>query len=331
MPFSHSKNNLILNFARKDFTALNENLSVQEALIKIRREGLGERIVYFYVVNDEEKLIGVLPTRKLLIAEPSESIKSIMIKKVIAIKHNLSVYDALEFFVLYKFLAFPIVDEDKRILGIVDVNVFTEEIIDTTERKNLDDVFETIGFRITEIRNASSTKAFRLRFPWLITTIISGIACAVIASSFSSTLEQSILVAFFLTMILGLGESISIQSMTIAIQILHTNQPTMKWFLKNFSKEAQTAIMLGLASAVIVFIAVLLWKMDIVVSVALALSVIAVEVIAALWGLTVPTILHRAKLDPKISAGPMTLALADISTIFIYLSLVSVFFNSANG
>lgn len=329
MPFNKQAQKRISEFSRKDFTCIHENLSVEQALNKIRQEGVGERIVYFYVIDSEYKLIGVLPTRKLLTAASDEIISNIMIKKVISINENVSVYDALEYFVLYKFLAFPIVDSDNHIVGIVDVNEFTEEIIDTSERMNIDKVFETIGFRISEIKNASSIKSFRLRFPWLITTILSGIVCAIIASFFQITLEQSILIAFFMTMILGLGESISIQSMTIAIQTMQSKTPTIKWYVKNFAKEFLTSFLLGFGSAVLVFIAVMIWKNNIVISGLLSISIISVEVISALWGITVPYILHRTKLDPKISAGPLTLALADISTVSIYLGMASLLFESA--
>lgn len=331
MTYNEPHTKSILEFARKDFTSFNKNLSVGDVLAQIRKKGLGERIVYFYVVDDDEKLVGVLPTRRILTASTEEILENIMIKKVIAIKSNLSVYNALEFFAMYKFLAFPIVDENKRILGIIDVNNFTEEIIDTSERQQINDVFETIGFRVNEIKNASPMKAFRLRFPWLITTILSGIICAIITGMFSVTLQQSILLAFFLTLILGLGESVSIQSMTIAVQVLHSNRPTISWYIKSFVKEVTAAFLLGLSSAFVVFLIIMFWKKDFFVAGLVGMSIVFVEIISAFWGLTVPSILHRTKLDPKISAGPITLALADISTIFLYLSLASLLFVKNNG
>jgi magnesium transporter len=331
LPYKEQYRKSILEFIRKDFTSFNKNISVNEALQEIRKKGLGERIVYFYVVDDEEKLVGVLPTRRILMAEPEEILEKIMIKNVVGINAKLSVYEALEFFALYKFLAFPVVDEFKRILGIIDVNIFTEEIIDTSERKQINDVFETIGFRINEIKNASPIKAFRLRFPWLITTIISGIICAFIAGMYAVTLEQSVLIAFFLTMILGLGESVSIQSMTIAIQTLHSSKPSFVWYAKSLFKETTSSFLLGISSALFVFVVVMIWKNNLLIATLISLSIIAVEIIAAFWGLTIPTVLHRTKLDPKISSGPITLAFADISTIFIYLGLASEVFVKSNG
>ena len=103
----------VLEHARKDFTALDKNLSVDETLKKIREEGLGERIVYFYVVDNEKKLIGVLPTRRLLTGKPEQKIEELMVKRVAALPKTATVYDACEFFVTYKFLAFPVVDEER--------------------------------------------------------------------------------------------------------------------------------------------------------------------------------------------------------------------------
>jgi len=314
----------VLEHARKDFTALDKDLSVDETLRKIREEGLGERIVYFYVVDDEKKLVGVLPTRRLLTGKPEQKIEELMVKRVAALPKTATVYDACEFFVTYKFLAFPVVDEERRLLGIVDVNLFTEELLDIEEPAEVNDVFEEIGFKISEVKNASPLKAWRYRFPWLLSTITAGTVCALLAGFFEATLTESILVAFFLTMMLGLGESISIQSMTVAIQTLHTAQPSLKWYLKNLFKEIQTAGLIGLSSAVLVGLIVLIWKGSLISAAVIALSVLLVQLIAAVLGLSVPSALHAFKLDPKIAAGPITLALTDISTILFYFGLATI-------
>ncbi len=225
----------IVEFVRKDFTTLNKNLTVDEALKKIRKEGVGERIVYFYVVDDESKLVGVLPTRRILIAQEDQKIEEIMVKRVAALPQEATVYDALEFFATYKFLAFPVVDNEKKVVGIVDVNLFTDELLeekeDQLEKYDYDSIFETIGFRINEIKNASPIKAWKIRIPWLFATVTSGIVCALLTGAFQSTLTESLLLVFFFTLVLGLGESISIQSMTVAIQTLKTTKPTLNWFI----------------------------------------------------------------------------------------------------
>lgn len=319
----------VTEFARKDFKSLNKNLTVDEALRKIREEGIGERIVYFYVVDDEEKLVGVLPTRRILTASLEKKIEEIMVDRVAALPNSATVYDACEFFVTYKFLAFPVINEERKLIGIVDVNLFTEELLsldpDVDERQKFDDVFETIGFNINEIKNASPVKAWKIRLPWLLATVTSGTICAIFAGMFEATLAESLVIAFFLTLVLGLGESVSIQSMTLAVQALHLAQPNLKWYLKNLWKESQTAFMLGLSCGIIVSFIILVWKNAVISGITIGLSIVFVEMMAAFWGLSVPSLLHKIKLDPKIAAGPITLALTDICTILLYFGLAALF------
>ncbi|MDQ7816529.1 MAG: CBS domain-containing protein [Melioribacteraceae bacterium] len=314
----------VIDLVRKDFTALNRNLTVDEALSKIRREGVGERIVYFYVVDDEEKLVGVLPTRRILTARPDQKIEDIMVKNVASIQKNATVYDACEFFVMYKFLAFPVVDEERKIIGIVDVNLFTDELLDFSERQKVSDVFESIGFQISKVKNATPLKAWQIRFPWLLATITSGTICAILAGMFEATLAESLVIAFFLTLVLGLGESMSIQSMTLTIQTLHSAQPSLKWYWKSFLKESQTALLIGGSSGLLVALIAFVWKGDVVTSVVIGTSILLVQLFAAVLGLSVPALLHSTELDLKVSAGPITLALTDIFTILFYMGIATI-------
>jgi magnesium transporter len=327
----HAYQQPITNIARKDFTAVNKNLTVENAFGKIREEGVGERIFYIYVIDDEEKLVGVLPTRRLLAGKLEQKIEELMVKRIVALPKTATVYDALEFFATYKFLAFPIVDDERKLIGIVDVKLFTDELIEESEEEEseaekaqLDTIFETIGFRINEVKNASPLKAWKIRFPWLLVTITSGTLAALFSGLFHATIEQSLVIAFFLALVLGLGESVSIQSMTVAVQALHSAQPTMKWYLKNLFREIKTALLLGSACGIIVAIVVGIWKQDLVRAIIIGISILFIEISAAFWGLSVPTLLHRTKLDLKVSAGPITLAMTDICTILFYFGLATL-------
>jgi magnesium transporter len=314
----------IIEFARKDFKTFNKNLTVEEALTNIREVGIGERIVYFYTVDDEEKLVGVLPTRRLLTGKNEQKLEELMVKRVAALPISATVYDACEFFVTYKFLAFPVVDSERRIVGIVDVNVFTDELLDVEEKEEVDNVFESIGFNISEVKNASPLKAWRHRFPWLLATITSGTISAILAGYFRATLAHSLVIAFFLTLMLGLGESVSIQSITVTIQTLHSSRPSLKWYLKTLYRETQTALLIGLSCSIIAFSMVLFLKHDMHSAVVIGSSIIVIQFTGAILGLSVPSALHAFKLDPKIAAGPIALAVTDVCTILIYLGIASM-------
>lgn len=325
-------NSPIVEHARKDFPLLDAEMSVAAALERIRKEGVGERVIYFFATDKEKRLVGVLPTRRLLTAPLETRLEEIMVRRVVAIPASATVLEACEFFVLYKFFAFPVVDRARRVVGVVDVSLFAEEILEAEDREekrptvaNLgDDVFEALGFRLAQIHGASPWRVFRYRFPWLLATVAAGTACAVLAGAFEATLAGSLVVAFFLTMVLGLNESVSMQSMTLTIQALRVNTLTRRWFLENLRREIVTSLLLGLACGLLVSAIVWIWRRDangaMVVGVSIAVSLVT----ACLFGFSVPSLLHWLKLDPKIAAGPVTLAVTDFFALAFYFSLAWV-------
>ncbi len=317
-------NEPVLRFARKDFATLNQKFTVEQALASIRQRGVGEKIVYFYVVDDDEQLVGVVPTRRLLMAPLARPLADLMIRSVIAIPATATVMEACEFFVMHKFFAFPLIDEKRRVVGLVDVGLFTEQVFDIAEREQMTEVFETLGFHVAQVRDASPWRAFRIRFPWLLTTILSGTFCAFLAGAYKLTLAKSLVIAFFLTMILGLGESVSIQSMTVTIQALRTIHPTLRWYLVSLWRETFTALLLGGSCGLVVGLVVLAWQETPMPALVIGASVTFCLLTACVTGLSVPTLLHALKLDPKIAAGPLTLAMADIFTLLFYFNLARI-------
>jgi magnesium transporter len=314
----------VLAVARRDVATLRDDLSVREALDAIRRRGVGEKIVYFYVVDGENRLAGVVPTRRLLTAPLEQHLADLMVTRVVAIPQSATVFEACEAFVLHKFLAFPVVDEQRRIVGVVDVGLLTEEAFDIAEREQTEGMFEAIGFRLAQVRDASPLRAFRFRFPWLVATISSGVICAVLASVFELTLAKSIVLAFFLTLVLGLAESVSIQSMTVTIQALRATPPTLRWYFRALRREAGTAALLGAACGTVVGLIVWLWRGAALAGFSIGASILLALCAACFFGLSVPAVLHAWKLDPKIAAGPVTLAFTDLFTLLFYFSLAAL-------
>jgi magnesium transporter len=322
-------NSSIVEHARKDFPLLDAKMSVAEALDRIRREGVGERVIYFFATDTEERLVGVLPTRRLLTAPLETRLEEIMVRRVVAIPASATVLEACEFFVLYKFFAFPVVDRARRVIGVVDVSLFAEEMLEMGEREDekrtvaqvADDVFEALGFRLAQVRGASPWRVFRYRFPWLLATVGAGTACALLAGFFETTLAGSLVITFFLTMVLGLNESVSMQSMTLTIQALRANTLTRSWFLHNLRRELATALLLGMACGILVGAIVLIWRQDPKGAAVVGTSIAVSLVTACLFGFSVPSLLHGLKLDPKIAAGPVTLAVTDFCALAFYFSL----------
>ncbi|MDB6056387.1 MAG: Magnesium transporter MgtE [Verrucomicrobiales bacterium] len=314
----------VQNYVHKGMAVLHQDMTAGQALAAIRTQKPSEAIVYFYVVDSAGKLVGVLPTRRLLIADLEQPISEITVRRVVTIPHTATLAEACEFFVLYKFLAFPVVDDQHRFLGTLDVNLFTEEVFDLAERERVDDVFETIGFRISQLKGASPFKAFTHRFPWLLATMTSGVLCALISGAFETTLAKSVVLAFFLALVLGLGESVSIQSVSLAIQSLHSKTPTWRWYFNALGREVAVGVLLGLAGGMMTFLIVWLWRGTLLSGIVVGSTVAFSFVAACTFGISIPTALHALKLDPKIAAGPITLAVTDVFSLLFYFTLAKI-------
>jgi magnesium transporter len=314
----------VREFIRETFATVDESWTVERALAEIRAHGLCEGIVYFYVVDAARKLIGILPTRRLLTEALERPVREVMLPRVVAVPATATLLDACEFFVLYKFYALPVVDADRRILGVIDVGIFTEEVLNMDENEGRNDIFQSLGFHVEELRNATAGKAFRFRFPWLLATITVGSLCALLTGAFAETLQERIVLAFFMTLVLGLGESVGAQSMAVTLQVLHSVKPTLRWLLGALRKELLTAAMLGATCGGLVFFVVWIWRHDPLTAVSIASSIFGVMITASLLGLLVPTLLRMLKLDPKIASGPLTLAAVDFCTLAWYFGIATL-------
>lgn len=316
----------IVAHAKKDFVTFLRTMTVGEATDFIRKNAANESIQYFYVVDEHHVLVGVLPLRRLITSTADRVLSEVMISRVIAIPYTASVMEAAEFFVLHRLLSLPVVDGHRGVVGVINVSQFTNELIDLQSGSTTDNAFEALGFRLSQVRGASPLMAFRYRFPWLLASISSGLMCAVLTSVFEVTLAKSIVLAFFMALVLGLGESVSIQSMTVVIQALKLRQPTRKWYFRELRREMTTALLLGLACGSLVAGIVMVWRNDPIASIVVGGGIFGSLLGACFFGFSVPSLLHAIKLDPKIAAGPITLALTDVVTLVTYFGLASVLF-----
>lgn len=304
-------------------TTLREDATVRQALDYIRSHGVGEQIVYFYVVDQEARLVGVIPTRRLLTAPLEQNLTAVMIRRLVTIPQSATLLEAHKLLAHHKYLALPVVDQERHVVGVVDVSMFTNEGINVTERERMKEVFEAIGYRVSQVQNASPFRAFRFRFPWLVANIGSGVVCAMLASAYEVTLAKSLVLAFFLTLVLGLGESVSMQSMTVTIHALRSRRPTLRWYAQAFRREVGSALLLGAACGFTVGLIVWAWQGTGMVAVVIGGGILLSLGAACLLGLSVPALLHALRLDPKVAAGPVTLAITDIGTILLYFGMAA--------
>ncbi len=304
-----------------DFCTVRIDQTVGEALESIRRAPPKNRVIYFYVVDKDNKLCGVIPTRRLLLGSTGQPLSEIMVADVITIPRSATILDACEFFVMHRLLAFPVVDDERHMVGLVDVEFYTDELEELDQIQRQDDLFQLIGVHLAESQQVSSVAAVRSRFPWLLANIAGGIMAAFISGMYEAELQAVVAFAMFIPVVLALSESVAMQSVSLSLQLLHGQRPTLRALFDKLRRESLTGIMLGAASAAAVALVAAVWLRDARVAVCLLLGITCGVTASAIIGVTMPNVFRMGKRDPQVAAGPVSLALADLVTLLIYLNL----------
>jgi magnesium transporter len=317
-------NQPVTTHLRTDFTTLDPNWTVGEALDRMRSSPPPGRIIYFYVVDESLRLAGVVPTRRLLLSPIEKKITDIMISRVVAIPADATVLEACEFFTLHRLLAFPVVDAERRLIGVVDIDLYTEELAETGEEgpAERDDVFQLIGVRLTKSQQARPLRAFRGRFPWLMCNIAGGTLAAILADIYQVQLNwQHAVLAIFIPVVLALSESVAIQSVTLTLDSLRGTKPSWRDLLTRSRHEVLTGLLLGVSTGLLVATLAAVWQ-NIAVLFLIVLGGIAIGVAGgAVCGLAVPYLLRLMSRDPQVAAGPIALACADVVALLAYFNL----------
>jgi magnesium transporter len=218
-----------------------------------------------------------------------------------------------------------VVNGKGQLLGAVDVSLFTDEVIDLA-KQTYDDIYQLIGIHGTAQR--STWVAFRDRFPWLLCNIAGGLMAAFIASRYEHLLQQVVVLALFIPIVLALAESVSMQALTLTMQNLPEGPVVWRRLGAAIWKEFLTASLIGLACGAVVAAVVLGWRGERLVASTILIAIMLSMIIACLLGVTVPAVLRAAKADPKIAAGPVVLASADVATLLLYFGLGTRFLGS---
>jgi magnesium transporter len=305
---------------RTELARLRVGQTVGEAIAGLRRSPPPPRIVYFYVVDAEDRLRGVIPARALLLSPPETALADIMLRKVIAIAADATVLDACEFFVLHRLLAFPVVDPQGRLLGAIDVELYTDELRDLGGGLS-DDLFQLVGVHLARAKQPGPLRAFRSRFPWLLCNVTGGIAAALLCGVFQRQIEQAVALALFIPVVLALAESVSIQSVSLTLQVLHGRPPTWAGIFQKLRRELLVGLMLGGAVGLLVGLAALGWLGQFRLALCVTGGIAAGVSAAAVLGAALPSLFHRLKLDPHLAAGPVVLAVTDVLTLLCYFEM----------
>lgn len=312
--------------ARTDFSALQLDWTVAQALDHLRQHPPGGRVIYFYVTTAEGKLVGVVPTRRLLLNQPSTPIRDIMVKSTVAVPLDATVLEACEFFSMHRLLALPVVDAEKKLVGVIDVELYTDELAVTMDEKPEapDDIFQIIGVHLSQAGQHQPWKATKTRFPWLLCNVAGGLLAAILSGLFQDVLNwRQAVLALFVPVVLTLAESVTVQSVTLVLQTMRGGHVSLRKLVSRIVVEAGTGVLLGLGTALVVGGVALGWQRDWKVGLIVFVGILGGVTYSAMIGVAVPSLLRLLKRDPQVAAGPVCLALADAAALLFYFSFAT--------
>ncbi|MBS0654886.1 MAG: magnesium transporter [Verrucomicrobia bacterium] len=315
----------ISTFMVKVATAFHEEMTIEEVLAILRKREIPHIIQYFYSVDDEHVLTGILATRDLLMSEPTTKLKAIVDRDVVAIEQNETLLEGIKLLEKQGIQAVPVVDQARHIKGIF-------EIVPEHKHQNFDpakaiqkvtskDIYQLIGLSLQLGRVNSTLLEFRYRMPWLFCTMFAGLVCATVAATFKPILSQYVVLAMFIPLVLSLGESVAMQSMSLSLQFLHYGKVHWKPFFRRIAVEWSTALLIGFSCAFLIGSVFWVWNSTFHAMLAVTSSIFMTMIFSTTLGTTMPVILHLLSLDPKVAAGPVVLMLTDIFASLIYLAI----------
>lgn len=300
-------------------TLIYEDQTIEEALRTLREKHISEKVLYFYVVDHDMVLKGLVSTRDLLLKDQDTIISSVTQRNFIALNQDQTVKEAMETMEVQRLLALPVVDIENRLLGSIDVGIYLEEAVDVANTKKRVQIFQMLGFILEEGKNFSVLRNYKTRMPWIVCNMFGGIACAFISNVYADVLQKALVLAMFIPLVLSLAESISMQAMTQSLSMV---QSRLNFW--QVLKQSKLYVLLALTCSVVIGSISLLWGDGYRPAFIIAIGILISIVLTASIGGVIPFVLHRGKLDPKVAAGPVVLMITDITTTLIYFFVAAL-------
>ena len=307
-----------------EYLDLKENLTVEEAIARIRKVGLdSETVNICYVLDSGRRLIGTVSLRYLLLHESSEVIGDFMNENVVSINTMMDQEDAAELFKKYDFTAMPVVDNENRLVGIITV----DDIMDIVEEETTEDI-EKMNAILPGDKPYMRTGVFEIwkkRIPWLLLLMISATFTGSIITSFEDSLSKYVVLTAFIPMLMDTGGNAGGQASATIIRGLSLNDIAFPDVFKVVWKEIRVAVLCGLTLAACNFLKLMAFdRVGLTVSLVVCLTLAAVVLIAKVVGCTLPMAAKRIGFDPAVMASPFITTIVDALSLMIYFRIATV-------
>lgn len=308
-----------------EYVSLRPDMTVEESILRIRRQGVDKETIYTCYVTEGRKLIGLVSVKDLLLAEDDETqIKDIMLTNLISVTTHTDQEEVARMLSKYNFLALPVVDGENRMVGIVTF----DDAMDVLQDEATEDIEIMGGMTPSEKTYLKSTVGdlFRHRIPWLLLLMVSATFTGLIITSFEGALAAQVALTAFIPMLMDTGGNSGSQSSVTVIRALSLGELRLQDIGKVILKELRTAALCGAVLAAVCFAKI--WLIDgmlmhnpgitILVDAVVCLTLFVTVVIAKFVGCTLPLIAKKLGFDPAVMASPFITTIVDALSLLVY-------------
>ena len=306
-----------------EYVDLKENLTVAQALERIRKVGVdSETINVCYVLDAGRHLVGTAALRYLLLSDPDAIIGDIMHENVISVNTLMDQEEVARQFQKYDFTSMPVVDNENRLVGIITI----DDIMDIMEEETTEDI-EKMAAIVPSDKPYMKTgvfEAWKKRIPWLLLLMVSATFTGGIITKFEDALKTYVVLTSFIPMIMDTGGNAGGQASVTIIRGLSLEEITFKDVFKVMWKEIRIALVCGLTLAACNFVKLLVVdRVTVLVAAVVCITLVAAVVIAKFIGCTLPMLAKRIGFDPAVMASPFITTIVDALSLIIYFSVAT--------
>lgn len=304
-----------------EFVSISANQTIRNAMKILKSEAPeAETIYYIYVVDDLERLVGVISLRDLILADDDKLISEVMNDRVVSVSVSDDQENVAKMMKDYDFLAVPVLDFQRHLLGIITV----DDILDVMVEEASEDYSKLAGVPDVEDSDNSSISAARKRLPWLIILLFLGMFTASLIGRFSAILEQVSILAVFIPLIAGMAGNTGTQALAVAVRGIALGEMDHSSKVQMLRKEIGTGLIIGLTCGMLVMIVVNVWQHNLYLGLLVGIAIFATLTVSTAAGTLIPLIMHKFKIDPAVASGPFITTLNDIISILIYFGLATL-------
>ena len=307
---------------QREFTAIPSNWSVGQTIDYLRENrDLPEEFLEIFIVDNEFKPIGTVPSSKVLRTSRDTKMQTIMLETQLSIPVDMDQEEVGHLFENYNLNSACVVDKSNKLVGMIT----SDDVLTVLKEEAEEDALRLAGVGDEEITDGVIKKTKR-RFNWLLLNLFTAFLATWVISLFGATIEQMVALAFLMPIVASMGGNAGMQTLAVTIRTLATNELTENNFIKTVSKELGIGILNGFIFALISALIVQLWFKDIKLSLIISISMVLNMIVAGVFGILVPVTLKRMKIDPAIASSVFVTTITDVIGFLSFLGIGAYFF-----